>query len=454
MKQIDEKSIPHNQEAEEGLCGSLLIDGGCFKEINGLVGEEDFFSSQSCAIFKACASLYSREVSIDVITVANELTMLKLEGIINGGVSAYLNHLVAITPTSLDARYYAEIIHRLAIFRNMITLGGKITELGYEVKPDVSPALDKADEMILSLRKKAAYTPIITPRLRAEIMLERYNTMFHEKKDLAVHTGFGSLDKNFGGGFYNGELVIVAGRPGIGKTSVLYTMARAQGEKHPVLFCSAEMPVTSITDREMATRLGVHVHIIRAGKYSHEMLDRITDQIGEMETEKIYFLENKRGQLLTTSRILTAAVEMQLRWGLTAIYVDYLGLMADAYGNNQNERLGFVTRQLKAIAMDLDVPVVVAHQMSRAVAQRENRAPQLSDLYESGHIEANADAVVFIHRENYYDRNSLDKTAQLIVAKERQGGTIGSIPVTYDIEKSQYREIEGRYQDEGIGYDA
>jgi replicative DNA helicase len=281
--------------------------------------------------------------------------------------------------------------------------------------------------------------------MRAEMMEQRYTDLFNATKNVAVKTSFERLDRNFGGGFYNGELIIFAGRPGIGKTTLLQQMANHQGKYGNVLFCSAEMPIASVTDRDIASALGVHIHRIRQGKYSEEFYGQLVGALGELDNSRVYYLESKRGASLTTARIMAAATEMEMRYGITAIFVDYLGLLDDNFGGNPNERLGYISRQLKAIAMDIDVPVITAHQLSRAVMQRLDNEPQLSDLYESGHIEQDADAVVFIHRPDYYDRNlPKDKpvVGKLIIANERQGGKVGYVPVVYSESKSMYFECE------------
>ena len=441
-----EKLPPFDSDAEEAVNGSLLIDGSCFKDISGILEAGDFLSAPNKSIFAAACALFERGVTIDIITVKQELEMSGVLAKV-GGV-AYLNSLMAATPTSLDARYYAEIVKRLSVFRQLITVGIEIKKIGMEVKPDITQPLDAADNLLLAIRKKASYAPLVTPRMRAEMMLQRYTDLYQSTKNIAVKTSFSRLDRHFGGGFYNGELIIFAGRPGIGKTTILQQMANAQGEHGNVLFCSAEMPISSVTDRDIASALGVHIHQVRQGKYSDEFYSKLIGALGELDNSKVFYLESKRGAALTTARIMSAATEMQVRHGLTAIFVDYLGLLADSYGGNPNERLGYISRQLKAIAMDLDVPVITAHQLSRAVTQREGNEPQLSDLYESGHIEQDADAVVFIHRPDYYDRTNTTaeaKQGKLIIAKERQGGKIGFVPVFYNEERSQYFELETSY---------
>jgi replicative DNA helicase len=376
----DVKLAPYDLEAEEAVNGSLLVDGPVYKDIAGILAPTDFLSDTNKLIFAAASALYKRGVSIDLITLRQELEMAGAFDKI-GGVP-YLNHLLTATPTALDVRYYADIVKRLSIFRQLITAGEAIAEIGMAVKPDVAQPLDEADAMLLAIRKKASYTPIVTPHMRAEMMESRYTALFNATNNVAVKTSFGRLDRNFGGGFYNGELIIFAGRPGIGKTTLLQQMANHQGKYGNVLFCSAEMPISSVTDRDIASALGVHIHEVRQGKYSEQMYSDLLGALGKLSESNVYYLESKRGARLTTSRVMSAAVEMQARYGLTAIFVDYLGIMADEYGKNANERLGYISRQLKAIAMDLDVPLITAHQLSRAVTQREGNEPQLSDLYE------------------------------------------------------------------------
>ena len=441
----DSNMAPYDLEAEEAVNGSLLVDGSVYKDIAGAIAPDDFLSSSNKLIFTAASQLYKRGVSIDLVTIRQELDAANL--LDKCGGMSYLNHLLSSTPTALDIRHYADIVKRLSIFRQLVTAGEAISEIGMSVKPDVAQPLDEADDLLLAIRKKASYTPIMTPHMRAEMMEARYTALFNVVNNVAVKTSFPRLDRHFGGGFYNGELIIFAGRPGIGKTTLLQQMANHQGKYGNVLFCSAEMPISSVTDRDIASALGVHIHEVRQGKYTEQMYSNLMGALGHLSQSNVYYLESKRGARLTTSRVMSAAVEMQARYGLTAVFVDYLGIMADEYGKNANERLGYISRQLKATAMDLDVPVITAHQLSRAVTQREGNEPQLSDLYESGHIEADADAVVFIHRADYYDRTtpkipgSLSR-GKLIIAKERQGGKVGAVPVVYREETGMYYEEE------------
>lgn len=445
------KLPPHSIEAEEATIGSLLIDGTAINSITLMPA--DFYSDLNALIFEACQALSEREVSINQITVAEELNKDgKLEEV--GGV-AFLTHLVANCPTSLDIVYYAEIVRRLAISRRLISASQRIAEIGYSADPDISQALDRADGELLEVRKHGVPSPIVTPRDRAELLSDRYERLAKSEEGVAIKTGLHDLDYWLGGGLYNGDMLLVGSRPSMGKTTLLQFIANGISREKNILFCSGEMSVEAISDRDVAGFTGETIGTIRLGGYSHELEGKIMGALGEISELQVYYYEDTP---LTTAKILQAGIAMQLRHGLGVLMVDYLGMLDDDYGRSPYERVSFISRKLKQMARKLDVPLVVAHQLSRAVEARTDRRPQLFDLRESGKLEEDADVVLFLYREDYYytreewEREFLsgndhyreypENIVEILIAKQRQGQANKIVKVRYDTEHQVYQNLE------------
>ena len=425
---------PHNIDAEDNVIGSLLIDGELIQSLN--LEPSDFYHEQNGTCYVACKALAERGVSINQITLAQELSEQgKLEA---AGGAAYLSHLIANCATSLDCRYYADIVKRLAIYRSLIVAADQVAVLGYNQGPSINETLNEADELLLSLRKNGVASPIITPKERAEISFSRYERLFTTEAGVALPTGLKDLDAQIGGGLYAGEMVIAAARPGMGKTTLLMNVANNVAVKNTVLVCSAEMTIAGITDRDVASVLGMTTNEIRRGGYDAEIYARITGEgLQRVIDRKLYFYHEAP---LTTVKILQAGINMKLRHGLDLIVVDYLGLLDDDYGNSQYERIGYVSRKLKQLAMKLDVPVLVAHQLNRALEMRPDKRPALYDLRDSGRIEEDADLVLFLYRDSYYQDDAED-VSEILIAKQRQGEGHRIVKVFYDKVRQQYRDL-------------
>jgi replicative DNA helicase len=407
---------PHDIAAEEALLASILVDEAQYDEVS--LVPTDFYHEPHRFIWQAFETLAGSQTTINQITVADTLNRMgKLE--FCGGV-AYLLYLVSICASPLDAFFYAEIIKRDAIARQIIEAGKAIQQIGFSNPVDTTKALTECDEKITNVRKSGIPTPIVSPKVRASAQFDRYTEMQESQKTIAISTGIAALDRQLGGGFYPGELTIVAARAGLGKTTLLSHCANVACQKGiQVLFCSAEMDVDSITDREVAQYVGVPVNRIRRGNYSKKLYAQIQEAIGAINDKPVWMYTETP---MTTGKILQHALAMKLRHGLGMLMIDYLGILDDQYGRNPYERITHVSRQLKQMARMLAVPVIVAAQLNRESATREDKRPQLSDLRDSGAIEQDADVVLMLYRDSYYDPSAEnDNTVEIIVAKQRQG---------------------------------
>lgn len=440
-----DKIPPHDIDCEEALLGALLI--GADIE-SATISETDFYSERNRWVFEACKTLSERKVSLNQITVAQELAGKgKLEGI---GGAAYLVHVSSICPTYLDYPYYCEIIHRLSLYRKLISASEQIAEIGYQASADVSQSLNKADDILLQLRKGVISNSIIDPVKRVELLNERYKKLYEMEGVMAISTGLKDLDNILGGGLFEGDLLIIGARPGMGKTTFLQNIGNHVAQKGNVLMYSCEMDYKALSDRDIAGMVGVPINTIRLGKYDPNLYCQITASLEDIEKTKLYIYDETP---ITTAKIIQSATNMKLRMGLSAIIVDYLGLLDDDIKENRNITLGYMTKKLKQVARELNIPVIVAHQLSRELERRDDKRPILSDLRESGHIEEDADNVIFLYRDSYYydesewkdkygtDVDYPENVSELIVAKQRQGESNQTVRVFFDKKYQKFRDL-------------
>jgi replicative DNA helicase len=276
-----DKIPPHNDEAEEAALGSLLI-GANINEAS--IKSSDFFSSRNQLIYSACERLKERSVAINQITVANELN----SHLVDIGGSPFLSHLVSVCPTSLDYKYYCDILTRLSFYRRMIEISKQIEELGFKADSDITQSVNKADDMLLDLRKQSAPSAIKTPKDKAQILFDRYAELNLQEGDAAISTGLYDVDKILGGGFYPGDLTTIGARTGMGKTTLLQNLANNMSRKGNVLIFSCEMGTESLGDRDVASMLGVSINTIRWGKYSEELFNKIAEAVQDFTSVSKY----------------------------------------------------------------------------------------------------------------------------------------------------------------------
>jgi len=447
-----EKLPPHNVEAEENVIGSLLIDGTAIYGTATIIQPEDFYYEQNRWIYKACLELYQRNEAIDQITVAQELASRgKLEAC---GGAAYLSHLISIVPTSLHIEHYAQIVYRLSVMRNLITAAHQIESIGYEGEADVDDSLNKAENALFRLRHGQGPRDLIHIRQ----VLDRYfeTTADMEEKGYAggaipqVLSGFAGLDE-FLGGLQRSDLIIIAGRPSMGKTSLALSIARNAAVKQEacVALFSLEMAREPLVLRLLASEAGVDSRRVRLGFHTEAEEMRIMDATGVLSEAPIYIDDSA---LLRIVEMRSKARRLHFERGIDLIIVDYLQLMqGDSRGENRVQEISYISRSLKALARELNIPVIAVSQLSRAVEWRASHRPQLSDLRESGSIEQDADIVTFIYRDDYYhtreewereypDKDYPEGIADIIIAKHRNGPT-GEIKLHFIPQKAKFEGI-------------
>jgi replicative DNA helicase len=443
-----EKLPPHNIDAEEAVIGSLLIDGSAIYKIASFLEPQHFYSEQNSLVYGACLALYERDEPIDQITVANELDRKgKLE---TCGGAAYLSHLISICPTSLDIEHHAKIVHRLAVMRRLIDAAGQIAGIGYQADPDVDASLDRAEDTLFRLRHGQSPRDLTPIRQVLDKYFETALTEAGGRPKEAIPyvlSGFTGLDE-FLGGFQRSDLIIIAGRPSMGKTSLSLSLARnaAVEQGACVALFSLEMAREPLVLRFLASEADVDSRRVRLGLHTEEQEKRIMDAIGRLSEAPIYIDDTPQ---LRVVEMRSKTRRLHFERGIDLVVVDYLQLMYGE-GRDEVEKIGNISRSLKALARELNVPVIAVSQLSRAAEWRASHKPQLSDLRGSGSIEQDADVVVFVYRDDYYftkdewerehPGEGYPPPADIIIAKHRNGPT-GEIKLLFKPKMAKFANI-------------
>ena len=432
-----DRLLPHSVEAEESVIGALLIDNEAFPKITGIVTAEDFYVTKNRWCFEACLALFDRSEAINQVTVAEDLVLReRLEEI--GGTS-YLAHLVRTVPTTVHVEHYAGIVQRTSIMRRLIRTADEIAAIGYEGDADSDAALSKAEDLLYRVRTAQSTRDFVHIRQVLDQYMEEAASL-QAGADIhlsPIATGFADLDKLLGGGLQRSDLIIVAARPSLGKSTLAFNIARYAAEQLArVAVFSLEMSAEQIGIRLVASEADVDSHRMRVGLLNSQEEQREHDAIGYLSGLPIYIDETPFQRIVEMRSKIT---RLHNEEPIDLLIVDYIQLIAGSSGRSENRvmDMGEISRSLKSIARELDVPVLALSQLSRAPEQRLNHRPLLSDLRESGSIEQDADVVAFIYREDkYVTREEWDKrspsnpypsnVAELIVAKHRNGPT-GSV---------------------------
>lgn len=436
---------PQNLESERALLGSVMLRPDTLHEVFDIVKPESFYAEKHRIIFEAMLELFSKNEPIDLLSLSSRL---KEKGQIEqvGGAS-YLTELVNTTPSASNARHYADLIHRKFMMRRLIEAAGNISELGYNEAEELEELLDKAEHHLYDLTSvsgaRAKYTELKEMLGEAWDRLER---LHHSKDEIrGVHTGFRELDEKLAG-FQKSDLIILAARPSVGKTALALDIARQTSTEYgtPVALFSLEMSGQQLVDRMIAAESRVNAWQLRTGRLSMDAeFDRIRDSLDRLAKAPI-FIDDMPGNNILKMR--SVARRLKRERGLGLIIVDYLQLMTPINTRNSDSAVQQVTelsRSLKHLARELDVPVLALSQLSRAVEQRGGK-PRLSDLRDSGSIEQDADVVMFLHREDRgkeeVDPNKVN-IVEILIEKHRNGPT-GSIKLYFDDKKSSFLSID------------
>ena len=443
-----EKLPPHDIEAEESVIGSLIINGEAMPNVVTILQNEDFYREANRWCYDACFTLYDRGVAIDQVSIANELTRLdKLDGM---GGAAYLSRLVSVVPTSVHIEHYARIVHRLAMMRRIIESAGEISRIGYEAGPDEDKALSRAEDILFRLRRGESSTDFV----HISEVLDEYieESGFGPSLDggsLSVAlTGFHNLDTLLGG-LHRSDLIVLAARPSLGKSSLALNIARytalEQGARVAVF--SLEMGKQQVVQRLLSCESGVDTRKFRLNEFTPDDERSIVEATGKLAQAPIYIDDSP---FLNIVELRSKAKRLHLEENIDLLIVDYMGLMLQR-GDNNVQEMSEITRSLKLLARDLNVPLLAISQLSRAPELRPNHRPLLSDLRESGSIEQDADVVMFIYRDDvYYTEDEWAKLhpdvmypkgiVDIIVGKHRHGPT-GTIQLKFVDKLAKFEQL-------------
>jgi len=440
------KLPPQNLEAEAGLLGSILLDKDSLLKVGDTLQVEDFYEPKNQMIYHAMLELFEKNRPIDVLTISNRL---REEGNIDRvGGSAYLTSLVNDVPSASHAEHYGEIVRKTGTLRRLIKASEEIVKLGYEEGSEVDELLSEAESRLFSVSQQNIKQDITAIHEVLDDTFERLDKLHKDKGSLrGVPTGLADLDNKLAG-LQKSDMIVLAARPAMGKTTLAMNIAHhvAAKEKQPVLVFSLEMSKEQLVDRLLSAESGIDSWNLRTGNLTDKDFHRLGSAMGELSEAPIY-IDDTPG--ITILEMRTKARREQHKHQLGLIVIDYLQLMSG--GKNTDGRvqeISEISRGVKALARELDVPVIALSQLSRSVEQRHPQIPQLSDLRESGSIEQDADIVMFIYREEYYnDETERKSIADIIISKHRNGPT-GKIETYFKPENLQFKTIDRRHASE------
>ncbi len=444
---------PYNLEAEESVLGSMLISREAIVSVFEILSEDDFYRNANKQIFIAIKELYSHGEPVDIITVADFLK--KKDMLDEVGETSYIHSLVSNLPLAANAEYYSRIVKNNSVLRKLIYAATEIATMGYEIPEDLYATIDRAQQLIFSIyqelsedMKKGKFSVI--KDVLSDVYEQVANLYEKKSKITGISTGFIDLDKKTSG-FQDSDLIIIASRPGMGKTSFALCLARfaAMVEKVPVAFFSLEMSKNQVAQRLMCSESRIDLQRLRSGNLRDDEWPKLARAIENLADCKIYIDD---APFLTVMDLRSRARMLKSTYGIKMLIVDYLQLMQSGTNFRENRVLEIteISRNLKGIAKELDIPVIAISQLSREVERRDKKRPMLADLRESGAIEQDADLVLFIYRDDYYDEQSAEAgLAELNIAKHRNGPT-GMLKLKFFKEytlfvnatKSQEDEIE------------
>ena len=446
--QLDSLKLPpHSIEAEQSVIGGLLLENEALDKVADILTAEDFYQFDHKTIFQHIAKLIERNRPADIVTVAESLeSTAELTQI--GGI-AYLGSLAQNTPTAANIRRYAEIVRERAIMRKLVTVGSGIAESAYSPNGrDAQQLLDEAEAKIFQIAEggKRSSEGFQDIKVLLPQVAERIDMLFSRDNPsdvTGIPTGFSDLD-SMTSGFQGGDLVIVAGRPSMGKTAFSINIAEnvALDTGLPVAIFSMEMASTQLAMRMIGSVGRLDQHRMRTGRLEDEDWEKLTTALGKLNEAPIFIDE---GAALSSFDVRARSRRLHRQCGkLGLIVVDYLQLMAapaGRQGENRATEISEISRSLKALAKELDVPVVALSQLNRSVEQRPDKRHVMSDLRESGAIEQDADLILFIYRDEVYNPDSTDKgTAEIIIAKQRNG-PIGRVRLTFIGEHTRFENF-------------
>ncbi len=438
------KIPPQSVEAEIAVLGSMLIEEAAIAGAIELIDEESFYKEAHRIIYRTIIDLFNRNSVVDLITVTEELK--KRNELDPAGGAAYITSLTASIPTAANLEYYAKIVKEKSILRNLINNATEIVQDCYESASDADSILDKAERLIFDVTSKKIEQKTVLLKDIIKDSIETIDNLYQRKENITgIPTGYHEFDIKTAG-LQASDLIVIAGRPSMGKSALAACIAEYAGvvEKIPVAFFSLEMSKEQLVQRMLCAHARVNAHNVRTGFLSQADWPRLVTAASKLSEAPIYIDDTPSISVL---ELKAKARRLKAQHDIKLIILDYMQLMqGPTRSENRQQEISEISRALKALARELNLPLIAISQLSRAVEQRQDHRPQLSDLRESGAIEQDADLVVLLLREEYYTPNAEDKKglAEAIIAKQRNGPT-GTVYLTF---VSEYTRFENRFKGE------
>ena len=427
MKNVNsstDKLPPQNIEAEQSILGAIMIENDALPKVIEIISREDFYKESHRKIYDAMIELFDKSEPIDLITIAEELK--KRNEIDAVGGEAYLSALASQVPTAANIRYHSKIIREKALLRSLIKSASEIASKVYEENLDADELVDQAERIIFNISDKRIKTSFVGLKDLIKGSFETIEHLYDKKSAITgVASGFTQLDE-LTSGFQRGDLIVIGGRPSMGKTAFSLDIARQVGVelKEPVAIFSLEMSKEQLALRMLCSEARVDSNSVRKGFIRKDDWSKLTNAAGKL-TEAPIFIDDSSNINVLEMRAKARRLKLEHK-GLSLIVVDYLQLMRSRGGfdKNREQEISEISRSLKALSKELEVPVIALSQLNRGVEQRNDKRPNLSDLRESGAIEQDADVIIFLYRDEFYNKDSHEKgKAEINIAKQRNGPT-------------------------------
>ena len=438
-----DKMIPHSVAAEEAVLGSLLIDPEALFRVSTFLNEDDFYVQKHAWTYDAIQKLHERREPIDIVTLGDELESRgQLEEV--GGL-AFITHLINAVPSAFHVESYGRNVENGAIRRRLIGAASRIAQLAYQEDQDLDQTVDRAEQALFSVSQRRITREMAPIHDVVRNYYDRIEYLYaHRGEPLGVPSGFADIDRLLGG-FQRSDFIIIAARPSVGKTSLCLSMARhaARYGKHVAIF-SLEMSAEQIVQRIVSAETGIDAQRLRLGTLHEEEWPLFVQATGRIADLPIFIDDTPS---ISVTQLRTKARRLHAEHGVDLVFIDYLQLMTgDTYTDNRVQEVSYISRSLKGLARELDIPVASASQLSRAVEQRTDKRPVLSDLRDSGSLEQDADVVMFIYRDEMYNPNTeLKNIADVIVSKHRNGPT-GTVQLFFRSKLAQFLDAEVHQQ--------